>query len=343
MPLPPRPNIVTAEYKSIEDEINRIQGLIDGIVPVVASNKALVDDDDRLINQVYIPKLTELEAKLKNVTDNHQSSYDSLAGQLATLQSQILSCNDPKADKSLKPNKQNSQNLLNDILTVQIPGIEKTHKDLTTIISNFEASYNEYDKAIVGPLGYQGKIIKLGADIVAINIDISGLIVAKDANQTNIDKSNEKIRDLNKQINDLIIKDYSNKVYNNKNILNLSEYTDTSLNYLFSYLKNQALSSDVIYEKIEHRDNEHEKLSATNKVFDIIFYCFYFSFFLIMICTGNIKREHFLIYLFVGLIPFIYPFIFKFIMYLIKYISNDPHGPKNGFVDINNTIIAYND
>ena len=108
-------------------------------------------------------------------------------------------------------------------------------------------------------------------------------------------------------------------------------------------LKTQALSSDVIYEKIEHRDNEHEKLYTSSKVFDIIFYCFYFSFVIIMICTENIKREHFLIYLFVGLIPFIYPFVFKFVHYLIKYVSNDPHGPKNAFVDINNTIISYNE
>ena len=61
-----------------------------------------------------------------------------------------------------------------------------------------------------------------------------------------------------------------------------------------------------------------------------------------MICTQNIKREYFLFYLFVGLIPIIYPFLFKFVLFLIKYLSNNPHGPKKAFVDINNTIIEYN-
>lgn len=336
----PKPKILSTEYKKIEAEIKIIQDKIDQINPIIAVEKGLVDEDDRLIG-VYTTKLNELKEKLKKVTNTHQSVYDSVSGKIADLQASIASCNNPNANESLNPNKQNSLNRLNNITTVEIPAIEKIYMDLGTIISKFDASFNEYDSDII--IFYQPQITGFKTQIGIIKEAISALIIAKEANQTKINILNEEIRDLNKQINDLIIKDYSNKVHNNKNVLNLSEYIDTSLNYLFSYLKDQSLSSDVIYEKIEHRDNEHDKLSASNKVFDIIFYCFYFSFFLIMICTGNIKRDHFLIYLFVGLIPFIYPFIFKFVMYLIKYISNDPHGPKNAFVDINNTIIAYND
>lgn len=335
----PKPKILSTEYKKIEAEIKIIQDKINEITPVIAVEKGLVDEDDRLIG-VYTKKLNELKEKLKKVTNTHQSVYDSVSGKIADLQASIDSCNNPNANEFLNPNKQNSLNRLNYLKTVELPAIENVYRDLGTIISNFNKDYQQYD---ADTIIYLNKITVLNAQLVIIKEAISALIIAKEANQTKINILNEEIRDLNKQINDLIIKDYSNKVHNNKNVLNLSEYIDTSLNYLFSYLKDQSLSSDVIYEKIEHRDNEHEKLSVSNKVFDIIFYCFYFSFFLIMICTGNIKREHFLIYLFVGLIPFIYPFIFKFVMYLIKYISNDPHGPKNAFVDINNTIIAYND
>jgi hypothetical protein len=131
-------------------------------------------------------------------------------------------------------------------------------------------------------------------------------------------------------------------VRNNQNLLNLSNTIDSSLNVLFSYLNAKTVHPNTVYEKIMYRDIEHEKLYNKNKVLDILFYCFYFSFLLIMICTQNIQREYFLIYLFVGLIPFIYPFVFKYVLYLIRYLSNDNHGPKNAFVDINNTLIAYN-
>ena len=117
---------------------------------------------------------------------------------------------------------------------------------------------------------------------------------------------------------------------------------DSSLNNLFSYLKTQNVNPDVLYEKVNYRDIEHQKLFNMNKALDILFYSFYFSFLLIMICMGNVKREHFLIYLFVGLIPVVYPFIFKFGKLLVDYLSPPLHGPKNAFVDIHNTIYAYN-
>ena len=100
--------------------------------------------------------------------------------------------------------------------------------------------------------------------------------------------------------------------------------------------------SKVYFEQIKHRDTEHEILYNINKVIDILFYCFYFSFILIIICTQNMKREYFLIYLFVGLIPFIYPFLFKWLINLINYLFKDNSGPKNAFVDINNTVYEYN-
>jgi hypothetical protein len=116
---------------------------------------------------------------------------------------------------------------------------------------------------------------------------------------------------------------------------------DSSLNNLFDYLKNQNVNPDVLYEKVNYRDIEHQKIFNLNKALDILFYSFYFSFLLIMICMGNVKREHFLIYLFVGLIPIIYPFLFKFGKIFIGYLSPPFHGPKNAFIDSHNTIYAY--
>ena len=61
-----------------------------------------------------------------------------------------------------------------------------------------------------------------------------------------------------------------------------------------------------------------------------------------MICTGNTQREKFLIYLFVGLIPIIYPYLFKLAAYIVNYLSSDSQGPKNAFININNTNFGYN-
>jgi hypothetical protein len=129
---------------------------------------------------------------------------------------------------------------------------------------------------------------------------------------------------------------------NKQQLLNLTRITDGSLNRLSNSMSflNQNESSNVIYEKIEYRNIEHEKLYNINKLIDVLFYSFYFAFVLIMICIGNTKKEYFLIYLFVGLIPFIYPFMFKFLLYINKYLTYNVHGPKNAFVDITNTLYA---
>jgi hypothetical protein len=332
--------VVSNESKRIQAEIDRIQGLLNNIKPIVAGEKAVVDKDNADIAK-YTGDINELRKKLKKVTDTHQSSYDSISGKITKLQADIASCRNPKpTDPSISPNVQNALNLEQDKIK-ELSDTTKIFTNLSTVINKFNISYGEYDSAI--RYTYQPQIADFKIQLGIINDEIDELNRSKEANKEKIELLNQDINDLKNQIDELIIKDYSNQIYNNENVLNLSENIDTSLNYLFSYLKTQALSSDVIYEKIEHRDNEHEKLYTSSKVFDIIFYCFYFSFVIIMICTENIKREHFLIYLFVGLIPFIYPFVFKFVHYLIKYVSNDPHGPKNAFVDINNTIIAYNE
>ena len=128
----------------------------------------------------------------------------------------------------------------------------------------------------------------------------------------------------------------------NRNVLNLEQQIDSSLNKLFSYVRDTNANPFVNYKKVEYRNIEHEKLHTINKALDILYYCFYISFIIIIIFTKNLGREHFLTYLFIGLIPIIYPFLFKFIKILINYFSNQSHGPKNAFIDNRNYESAYN-
>jgi chromosome segregation ATPase len=150
------------------------------------------------------------------------------------------------------------------------------------------------------------------------------------------------IDELNRHIFDLTTKLYSNKVINNQILLEKQEIIDKKLNVLFDDLKSNNLNPDLVYQKINYREIEHEKLYNINKLMDILFYSIYAAFIIIIIFTGNIKREHFLIYLFVGLIPIIFPFLFKIAIKIINSFQVSEQGPTNAFVDTNNTIFAYN-
>ena len=130
---------------------------------------------------------------------------------------------------------------------------------------------------------------------------------------------------------------YSNYINTINNALEFQKVLDSSLNNLFDSLKKEYINPNVLYEKVNYREIEHQKLTNINKALDILFYSFYFSFLLIMVCMGNTKREHFLIYLFVGLIPIIYPFLFKFGKLFVNYLSPPLHGPKNAFLDSHTT------
>jgi len=321
---------LTVAQDTIQKKINELNKQIVDIRPKVDKETRDVVNDETLIKK-YTDELKVLQDKLNNVINTQQSIYDSIKGKITDKKNEIALCN-----LTNKPNA-----IKKDLDAIQ---------DLLIIDEKVTLIKSEISKLVEDTSSYESKIIFLNNDfydleenIKKINDEIVALNKIKDENRLKIEEINKIINGLDKTILELETKIYSNRVVNNKNLLNLTENTDTSLNYLFSYLNKKRLSSDVIYDKIQHRDIEHDYLYNRNKIFDILFYCFYFSFLLIMICTQNIKRENFLIYLFVGLIPFIYPFIFKWILYLIKYLSNDPHGPKKAFIDINNTLIAYND
>lgn len=150
------------------------------------------------------------------------------------------------------------------------------------------------------------------------------------------------INELNRQIFDLTTKLYSNKVINNQILLEKQEVIDKKLNVLFDDLKSKNLNPDLVFQKINYRKIEHEKLYNINKMMDILFYSIYAAFIIIIICTGNVKREHFLIYISFALIPIVYPFLYKFGMKIIHSFHVSGQGPTNAFIDTNDTIFAYN-
>jgi len=178
-------------------------------------------------------------------------------------------------------------------------------------------------------------IIELKAKIDALN----GVIVNLNSI---IDSLNTQIGNLQQQKTFLQEQVFVNEVTNTNQLLGVSEVIDASLNRLFSYLRSSNINPDVIYQKVNYRSIEHDKLHNINKTLDVVYYCFYAAFILIMICMGNTQKEKFLIYLIVGLVPIIFPFLFKFGNYLFGLLSSDHHGPKNAFIDINNTLFAYN-
>jgi uncharacterized protein (UPF0335 family) len=184
------------------------------------------------------------------------------------------------------------------------------------------------------------KIIDLSGDIIDLSGDILNIKNKISQDELTTEQLNKYIGLLNNKIIDLTEKNYSNKVYNNQNLLNLNENVDQDLRYIFSDLKTQNINPKLLNTKIKYREIEEEKLLNTNKVLDILFYCFYGAFIIINIVTRNIKMEHFLIYILIGLIPFVYPFLFKNIKNIMHIFHLD--GNKYAFIENENTFDSYN-
>jgi hypothetical protein len=143
-------------------------------------------------------------------------------------------------------------------------------------------------------------------------------------------RRNIKSSNIRKDLNIILSKDSKSPI-KNKDLQNI-----------FSDLKIQNINPDLLYTKTKYREIEKEKLLNTDKLLDILFYCFYFAFIIIRIVTRNTKTEDFLIYIFIGLIPYVYPFIYKKSNYVIHLFHLDMN--KNAFIE-NETEIsidAYN-
>jgi hypothetical protein len=210
--------------------------------------------------------------------------------------------------------------------------LKQANDDYNTLNNAKELNYNEMRLSVETIKDLFSQINNLTININDLNFEINKI-------GTLVTEYDISINSLNKEFVKLTQEDWSNKVYNSQNILNLNTTIDVSLNHIFSYLKTKNINPNLLYEKINYRSREQSKLYNRNKLLDILFYCFYFSFILIIICTRNSKREDFLIYLFVGLIPFLYPFLFKFGIYL-NNIRKNINIHQNAFIDTN-TVYEY--
>jgi predicted nucleic acid-binding Zn-ribbon protein len=329
-------SLLTTQGAALKERIRVLNGEINTLTNQITGpdTEAITTDQTTMNNaKTELDKLTGI---LTNFRRTDTTGYNALLllrdNAIRDISTCIASCKNKDIENfGIDGNGGKKKQLENLYEQVRSINSEKSKYEESTLRKRGQKTLNDFE------------INDLSDNLHKLQVRFDELTRQQNSVKLTIEQLNGRIKILNEQIEDLIEKDYTNKVYNSQNLLNLNKDIDSSLNYLFSYLKKERLSSDVIYDKIVYREIEHEYLHKRNKIFDILYYCFYFSFLLIMICTENIKREHFLIYLLVGLIPFIYPFLFKFILILIKYLSNDPHGPKNAFVDINNTLVAYND
>ena len=210
--------------------------------------------------------------------------------------------------------------------------LKQANDDYDTLNNARTLDYNEMKLSVDTIKDLFSQMNKLTININDLNFEINKI----DKLVTDYDIS---INSLNTELVKLTQENWSNKVYNSQNILNLNTSIDTSLNHIFSYLKKKNINPNLLYEKINYRTREQYKLYNRNKVLDILFYCFYFSFMLIIICTNNSKIQDFLIYLFIGLIPYLYPYLFKFGIYL-NNIRKNININQNAFIDTN-TVYQY--
>ena len=263
-------DLLTEEQQKIQTQIDEIKQKIIDLKPPIEKEKKDVADDEMLIRK-YTDELKVLNDKLKNVMNTHKSQYDVIKGKINDLKIKVGRCNLTNKPNIIKNDVDANQNELN----LQ-ENLKKIKSDIAKIVEE-TAPYE------VKTMLFNADIIGLNRDIGIISDEITELNKNKESNRLKIEELNQIISGLDRIILELEIKIYGNVVVNNKNLLNLSEQTDASLNYLISVLNKQRLSSDVIYDKITHRDIEHEHLYNRNKIFDILFYCFYGSFLLIMI------------------------------------------------------------
>jgi hypothetical protein len=205
---------------------------------------------------------------------------------------------------------------------------------LTNAENNKKTAIDKMNQAEKNYNDLSGQLIQLEKDKSALE----SLITLEEANYSQLQQYIEKLK---KNIIQLNIEDYSSKIYNNQNLLNFNQGIDKDLENIFSDLKIQNINPDLLYTKTKYREIETEKLLNTDKLLDILFYCFYFAFIIIRIVTRNTKPEDFLIYIFIGLIPYVYPFIYKNSNYVIHLFDLKN---KNAFIE-NETEIsidAYN-
>jgi chromosome segregation ATPase len=270
-------------------------------------------------NRSEIEKLKdEIREEIKRV-EKEKREYDAEVAKLADLQRRLADANNRAGNNSDGVPFQSIINNLNHQLAIcnnnlnNLGGqLQQRSADLQNKIaqlSQLQGSYDQLDAAkrkdeleisnlnfaINGPKGYVAQIAELDYRINGP----TGYIAEIKANEAQIALLDVSVNVINQEAIFLTQLDYLLQVDGKQQLYGLQNSLDVSLNLLFNYLKKININPDVLYEKINYREKEHEKLHKINNLLNILFYCFYVAFLIIIVCTGNTQREKFLVYLFI--------------------------------------------
>lgn len=297
-------------------EIAKIKPLLEAVEkkkPDEAAELKVHTDNETKYNADLIDYIDQLKKEKAKGT-----LFDQTDAEMKKLEADLKIC----TDKIYAHNK--DLGIINGRIAISAAKLVTEQDSLTTNTNLKKTKFDEMNKAEKLYNDLSGELIQLQKD----KASLESLITSEEIKYIEL---KEHINVLNKQIDELKIKDYSTKVYNNENLLELNKTIDDDLKKTFSYLKEENINPDLLNSKTKYRQIEKEKLSNTDKLLDILFYCFYFAFIIIRIVTRNTKTEDFLMYILIGLIPFVYPFMYKNSNYLIKLFNLDMN--KNAFIE----------
>lgn len=304
-------------FTFLYNEIARIKPLQKTLETVTLPKDKKEEKDVKKKEEDLNTILTELKASLAK--ENAKGPLaDQTSKELEDLEKELNLCTD-KIDEYKK-----SLGFTNGRIGILSAQYLAEQTNLTNAETNKKTKFDEMILAEKKYIDLSGQLIKLQTD----KSTLEGLLTSEELKYIELQKH---IEILNKKIIELNIEDYSTKVYNNENLLQLNTTIDKDLKNIFSHLKTENINPDLLYTKTKYRAIEEAKLSNTNKLLDVLFYCFYFSFIIIRIVTRNTKTEDFLMYILIGLIPFVYPFIYKNSNYVIHLFHLDMN--KNAFIE----------
>lgn len=312
-------------------EIARITPLKDKLEKVTLPKDKTEEKDIKKIETDANTQLGEEIEKLKSEKAKGTLSSQQTNKELEELEKELKLCTD-KIDEYKK-----SYDLTKGRINILAAQLVTEQTNLTNAETNKKNKFDEMINVEKKYNNLSGELIKLQTD----KISLEGLITSEESKYNEL---KQHIDVLHKKIIDLNIQDYSNKVYNNENLLELNQIIDKDLQNIFSHLKTENINPDLLYTKTNYRLIEEEKLSNIDKLLDVLFYCFYFSFIIIRIVTKNTQIEDFLMYILIGIIPLIYPFVYKNSKYIIHLFHLDTN--KNAFIETETepeiSIDAYN-
>lgn len=304
-------------FNYLYNEIARIKPLKDDLEKNVLPKDIKEETDILKEESDYNTSLNDYLDKLK-AEKGKGSLADQTSKELADLEKELKICTDIIVEY------QTTIGLTNGRIGILAQELVREQTNLTDHETTKKTKFDEMTQAEKNYNDLSGQLIKLQND----KSSLKNLISLQESKYNDLIQRIEK---LNKNITELNIEDYSTKVYNNQNLLQLNKTIDKDLQNIFSHLKTENINPDLLYTKTKYRVIEEDKLSNLDKLLDVLFYCFYFSFIIIRIVTRNTNTEDFLMYILIGLIPFIYPFMYKNSNYIIRLFHLDIN--KNAFIE----------